>query len=202
MNHMKNAWLLSLIALISMSSCRTAFPEAQTPDDVYYSPEGMRYEEERTQTDEDRYLRMKVRNRRDWSDLNEWYTYERWSYGLNYAYGTPYHPYFYWNVSHNPYWQITTVPRTENRPRISNLNSYQPSGTVSNPRTNPVNPKLTGYGTNPPRNNTYNPKEQTVGSGLRDLFGNGTRNTGTSNPAPTSNNQSATPSQSAPVRKF
>ena len=199
---MKNTLLLSMIALISLSSCRTAFPEAQTPDDVYYSPEGMHYSEERTQTDEDRYLRMKVRNRHDWSDLNDWYTYERWSYGLNYAYGTPYHPYYNWNVVHNPYWQITSGPRTVNRPRISNLNTYQTSGTVTNPKTNPVNPKLTGYGTTPSTNNGYNNGAQTVGGGLRDIFSSGTRNSGSSTPAPTSNNQSSTPTQSAPVRKF
>lgn len=199
---MKNTWLLSMILLVSLSSCRTAFPEAQTPDDVYYSPEGMRHDEEYTRTDEDRYLRMKVRNRREWSDLNDWYTYERWSYGLNYAYGTPYHPYYHWNVLNNPYWQITTGPRTENRPRISNLNTYQTTGTVSNPKTNPVNPKLTGYGNNTPNNYPNNNGSQSIGGGLRDIFSSGNRNTGSSTSSPTSNNSSNTQSQSAPVRKF
>jgi hypothetical protein len=189
-----------LIGGFAFTGCRTAFPEAQTPDDVYYSPEGMGNEYERIETDEDRYLRMKVRNRRSWNDLNDWYTYERWSYGMNYAYGTPFHPYYNWNVYHNPYWTGTTGTRIPNRPRVSNLNTYQtPSNT--NVTTNPVNPKLNpvrtaGTGsTTPTRNN------RTMGDGLRDVFNTGNRSTGGDAPAsrPATN---PTPTQSAPVRKF
>ena len=195
-----------MIALFSMSSCRTAFPEAQTPDDVYYSPEGMRYDEERTQTDEDRYLRMKVRNRYEWAELNDWYTYERYNYGLNYAYGPPYHPYYNWNVYHNPYWLAPTGQTAPNRPRISNLNSYTPTDFTNNPKPNPVNPKLTGYGTNPSGNVGTN-GGSTIGSGLRDLFNSGTRNAGSNNPVSMGNNSpapssSSSSSQPAPVRKF
>jgi hypothetical protein len=200
MKHMKNILILMLIGGFAFTGCRTAFPEAQTPDDVYYSPEGMGNEYERIETDEDRYLRMKVRNRRSWNDLNDWYTYERWSYGMNYAYGTPFHPYYNWNVYHNPYWTGTTGTRIPNRPRISNLNTYQ-TPTNTNVTTNPVNPKLnpvrtTGTGsTTPTRNN------RTMGDGLRDVFNTGNRSTGGDAPAsrPATN---PTPTQSAPVRKF
>lgn len=190
-----------MITALSLSSCRTAFPEAQTPDDVYYSPEGLRYEEARTQTDEDRYLRMKVRNRHDWSELNDWYTYERWGYGMNYAYGTPYHPYYNWNVYHNPYWMPNTRTRPENRPRLSNLNAFQ-TGASGTP-INPVNPKLSGYGTSYPKNNNgTNNGSSTPGGTLRDLFGNGNRSSSAPNPTPSSSNPTSQPAPAAPVRKF
>lgn len=203
MKPMKNILLLLLFAGSTLSSCRTAFPEAQTPDDVYYSPEGISREQERTETDEDRFLRMKVRNHRDWSTLNDWYTYERWSYGMNYSYGTPYHPYYNWNVYHNPYWLAPTGPRPINRPRISNLNTYQPDPTTASPKPNPVNPKLSGTG------NTYTPKPsgssngtRTIGGGLRDVFGTSNPSSGNPSPSPTSGQSTAPATPSAPVRKF
>jgi hypothetical protein len=202
MNRMKNIFLLMLLGGFTLTGCRTAFPEAQTPDDVYYSPEINRGDEERTETDEDRYLRMKVRNRRNWNDLNDWYTYERWSYGLNYAYGTPFHPYYNWNVVHNPYWSTVTNTRTPNRPRVSNLNTYQPPSNPSTIQNNPVNPKLnlprtTGSGSS--SNNT-----RSVGGGLREVFGNGNgnRSSGGDSPASRPSNNNSSPAPSAPVRKF
>ncbi|MFM7671232.1 MAG: hypothetical protein ACKO6Q_01405 [Bacteroidota bacterium] len=197
---MKNTLVLMLLAGFTMTGCRTAFPEAQTPDDVYYSPEGAGNEYERIETDEDRYLRMKVRNRRDWNELNDWYAYERWSYGMNYSYGTPYHPYYNWNVYHNPYWVGVASPRTQNRPRVSNLSTYQVSN--QSPQNNPVNPKLnpiraTGSNTNYPTNNN-----RTIGSGLRDIFENGNRNTNSSQPSSRPSSNTSSPTQSAPVRKF
>ena len=200
---MKNTLLPVLLASFIFTGCRTAFPEAQTPDDVYYSPELARGERDHTETDEDRYLRMKVRNRRNWDELNDWYTYERWTYGMNYAYGTPFHPYYNWNVFHNPYWTTSVVTRTPNRPRISNLNTYQPINTQSTTQNNPVNPKL-----NPPRTtgtgsgSTSSGNTRSIGGGLRDVFGNGTRSTGTDVPASRPSNSPTTTTPSAPVRKF
>ncbi|MBM3432664.1 MAG: hypothetical protein FJX92_06665 [Bacteroidetes bacterium] len=195
---MKNTLLLLLLAGFSFSGCRTAFPEAQTPDDVYYSPEGAGNDYVRINTDEDRYLRMKVRDRRNWSDLNDWYTYERWTYGMNYSFGTPFHPFYTWNVFHNPYWGVgATGTRTPNRPRVSNLNTYQfPANnnpTLSgNPKFNPV--RSTGS-----QQPNYN--RPSTGGVLRDLFRNGNQGSsspGSSSPSPSNN----APTQSAPVRKF
>lgn len=192
-----------LMAGFVFTGCRTAFPDAQTPDDVYYSPDPVGDEYVDVETDEDRYLRMKVRNRRNWNDLNDWYTYERWTYGMNQVFGTPFHPYYNWNVFHNPYWGITTNPRPVNRPRVSNLNTYQsPTNTGTsttgpntndNPKFNPV--RTTGTNTN----NTGG--SRTIGGGLRDVFNNnGSRNNSGSAPASTPAGNSS--NQSAPVRKF
>ncbi|MCX8019299.1 MAG: hypothetical protein N2747_02250 [Chitinophagaceae bacterium] len=103
------------IFLLMLSSCSTAYKTGQTPDDVYYSP--LRPQEEYTEnkrekegryeyTDEyydDRYLRMKVRNRQRWSDLDDWYLYDRYSIGFNCYYGSFYNPYNAWNYYYNPY---------------------------------------------------------------------------------------------------
>jgi hypothetical protein len=200
---MKNTFLLLLLTGFIFSGCRTAFPDAQTPDDVYYSPEPAGEEYVDVQTDEDRYLRMKVRNRRNWNDLNEWYTYERWTYGMNQVFGTPFHPYYNWNVFHNPYWGVTVTPRTPNRPRVSNLNTYQSptnTGTNTTGTNNQFNPKLNPVRTTTPRMNTSG-GSRTVGGGLRDVFNNnGTRSGSGSTPSSTPSNNSS--GQSAPVRKF
>ena len=72
---MKTSILLLALIVVALSSCTTAYKTGQTPDDVYYSPvrpqdEYVRMEREddrsyRYEEDfyEDRYLRMKVRNR-------------------------------------------------------------------------------------------------------------------------------------------
>jgi hypothetical protein len=195
---MKNIFLLLLSGLF-LVGCRTAFPEAQTPDDVYYSPEIARGDYEDIETEEDRYLRMKVRNRRNWNDLNDWYTYERWGYGMNHTFGTPFHPYYNWNVFHNPYWIGVVSPSVPNRPRISNLNTFQTPPNVNTNTTNPVNPKLNAPRTSGTSNNSPTNRNRTIGSGLRDVFGPG--NTGGSTPSsrPVNSNPSGS---SAPVRKF
>ena len=91
---MKSPILLLALSVVALNSCTTAYKTGQTPDDVYFSPvrpqdEYVRMEKEddrqyRYDEDfyEDRYLRMKVRNRYQWNDLNDWYSYERWGFGL------------------------------------------------------------------------------------------------------------------------
>lgn len=185
-----------LLAGFALTGCRTAFPDAQTPDDVYYSPDptGDRYE--RIDNDEDRYLRMKVRNRRNWSDLNEWYTYERWNYTMNQVFGTPYNPYYNWNIYHNPYWGAVSTPRTPNRPRVSNLNTYQAPTTTNTNNNTFYNPKIGPVRTN--GSGTTSGSSSTIGSGLRDVFNGRSSGGSGSSPAPSGNSSG----QSAPVRKF
>ncbi len=92
---MKSKILLLALTVAAYSSCTTSYKTGQTPDDVYYSP--ARPQEEYVQTDknddrqyrnnedeyyDDNYLRMKVRNRYRWSDLDDPYYYSR-RYTLN-----------------------------------------------------------------------------------------------------------------------
>lgn len=125
--------LLMLGFVIAIGSCTTAYKTGQTPDDVYSSPVPPEEEYVSTKkTDErryrnydrdeyadyedydDRYLRMKVRNRDRWSDLDDWYYYGgryNFSYYNNWYYwndpfywNSPWSPVSYWNMYYNPYW--------------------------------------------------------------------------------------------------
>lgn len=113
---MKSALLPALAIVLAVSSCTTAYKTGQTPDDLYYSAAKPQTEDDRTEEREnsrdytysdeyydDRYLRMKVRNRYQWNDLNDWYYYDRYSFGYNYAWGSYYNPYNSWNYYYNPY---------------------------------------------------------------------------------------------------
>ena len=113
---MKPQLLLLALTVAALSSCTTAYKTGQTPDDVYYSPLPQREEYVRVEKEDDRqyryddeyyddrYLRMKVRNRYQWNDLNDWYYYERWGSGYNYYWGSYYNPYNSWNYYYNPYY--------------------------------------------------------------------------------------------------
>lgn len=77
---MKTNLLISIITIGLLTSCSSMYKSGQTPDDVYYSPvngvaEEKRYEDN-SQTEDDNYLRMKVRNNYRWSridDYSYWY---------------------------------------------------------------------------------------------------------------------------------
>lgn len=231
---MKTSILLLALIVVALSSCTTAYKTGQTPDDVYYSPvrpqdeyvrmdreddRSYRYEEDFY---EDRYLRMKVRNRYQWNNLNDWYSYERWGYGQNFYYGSYYNPYNSWNYYYNPYSYNTVFVNTKyvttyNKPRTFNLNTYtttnNTTGAVKN--TTYSNPKygLPGSSNNS-NNNSYNqPRNSTrssnSGNVLRDIFrGNNSSSSGNSNPSSSSPSSSSSSSSSgssggsAPVRRF
>lgn len=153
---MKRQILLLAITAAALSSCTTAYKTAQTPDDVYFSPARPQDEYVRAEEDDeyrynddyydDRYLRMKVQNRTRWGYLDDWYSYDRYSYRYNYYYGSYYNPYTSWNYYHNPYCYnnviiynpkqssvITNVPK----PRDFNLASY--TNTAYNNVNNNIN---------------------------------------------------------------
>lgn len=95
-----NMRILSVLAVaILFASCSTAYRQAQTPDDVYFSPaqekertyasaQDRRYDDnynrrnntdydEYTSSGDDRYLRMKIQNRYRWNSLDDydyWYS--------------------------------------------------------------------------------------------------------------------------------
>jgi uncharacterized membrane protein YgcG len=112
---MKPALLLPVIFVVALSSCTTAYKTGQTPDDVYYSAARPQTDNDKRVREDDRetayndtyydnrYLRMKVRNRYRWNDLNDWYSYDRYSNGYNYAFGSYNNPYNSWHYYYNPY---------------------------------------------------------------------------------------------------
>lgn len=229
---MKSFILLLSLSLI-FASCSTAYKSGQTPDDVYFSPERPRAEYVRVDDDEDRYyrgqsdrnnndyynyeeeryLRMKVRNRQRWSYLdNDFYSYNPYAYNnFGYYYNSPWNSYSYWDHYYNPYARQVIIfnSRTPvvNRPRTINLRTFD--GVNNAPNNQRV------YGTKPGNSNnnrTYSAPRRSVGNELRDIFNN--TNTNSSN-TPSSNRTSTNSSSgssssgssssgggSAPARRF
>src|SRR5215510_9640691 len=101
--------LLLAVLIAILPSCSTSYKTGQTPDDVYYSPARPEDDDEYVQSEkkdeysgqeeyyDDRYLRMKVHNRLRWSELNDWYYYDRYSMSYNYYFGVYHNPYNTWN---------------------------------------------------------------------------------------------------------
>jgi len=215
---MKRQFLLLAITAAAISSCTTAYRTGQTPDDVYYSPARPQDEYVRVQEDDDRYknddeyyddryLRMKVSNRYRWNDLNDWYSYDRYSFGYNYHYGSYYNPYNSWNYYYNPYYCCCNGNYNYSNPKVASVK----------PVVKPVNFNLAGYTNNnynnansntngksvirnnnsrPSYNNTNsNGSSKGAGGVIRTIFesNNNNSNSGSSNPSPS---RSYTPSNS------
>ncbi len=137
--------LILAITAVSISSCSTAYKSGQTPDDVYFSPvrvlydtdtkEEVRTTNERTDTYEEREIRMATRDRR-WRDINDdydyTYRYDPYRYGYNYGYY--YNPYYYNRPVFLPGYTIVNPKNTT--PRRTNLGSYKnPTLVVANNKT-------------------------------------------------------------------
>ena len=126
--------LILAIAAVSISSCSTAYKSGQTPDDVYFSPvraideretrDEVRTTNNRTDTYEEREIRMATRDRR-WRDINDDYDYnylyDPYRYGYNYGYY--YNPYYYNRPVFLPGYTIVNPKNTT--PRSTNLGSYK-----------------------------------------------------------------------------
>jgi len=214
---MQRQILLLAITAAALSSCTTAYKTGQTPDDVYFSPtrpqdEYVRVEEKEDKQyrydDEyydDRYLRMKVQNRSQWSSLDDWYAYDRYGYRANYYYGTYYNPYTSWNYHYNPYCQNNviayhpgytgqpSVAQNVSRPRPFNLASY--TGTTYNNANNSV--KMNSYKTGMARPvyNNRNSNNNSFSNTLKQIFNTGTNINSSSNSS--SPSRSYTPSSSS-----
>lgn len=139
--------LLIITSAIAFASCNTAYKSGQTPDDVYFSParlvvseakhdkeeekETRQNETAKTESNEEREIRMRIRDRR-WRDLNNDYAcncscdYTPYKYGYNYGYY--YNPYYY---SAPVYFVNSKYTNPKMAPaRAANLGSYTPTVTV------------------------------------------------------------------------
>ncbi|RYY67425.1 MAG: hypothetical protein EOO12_01140 [Chitinophagaceae bacterium] len=209
-----------LVLCVAAVGCTTPYKSGQTPDDVYFSPakpeaEYVQVEERdetpRTETREDRYLRLRVRNRDRWSQFDDYYSdpyayhYSTsncwcesnprlsWSY-----YYSPYSPYYH------GYAYVPLRPAVPNRPRNFNFESYRPPAPGA-----PVysSGKPGDYGVPSNATGSGSSSGNTRGSGLRNVFSGSTRSTGTqpagSSPSSSSSSSSSTPApRNAPVRRF
>jgi uncharacterized membrane protein YgcG len=205
------SFLLLLSLVVVFASCSSAYKSGQTPDDVYFSPERPKYEYVRVEKDDDRryrgqdyysyeddrYLRMKVRDRYRWSYLDDYYRdpyaynyYGSNYYSSNYYYNGYLNPRSYWNCYYNPYAPSVVVVNPKapvyNKPRMFNLHVFD------DPRDN-GNPK--GPGTR--SKDYYTPRQQSsatrdLGNSLRSVFGSSERGS----PSKSSSSSSSTNSSS------
>lgn len=177
---MKSFLLFGMAGALLLSSC-AAYKASRTPDDVYYSPAKPavdranedRYEDYSSNS-EDRYLRMKVRNRYQWDGIDD-YSYwndSRYDFGyscfpsrevmMNPYYGVSvWNPYYLspWSTWHSP---VSTVVYYKT-PR-----AYYGNSAKSN---------LSAY-----RNSSYyNPNKQNFGSLLKSAFTGNNYNNNNSN---------------------
>ncbi len=239
---MRSSILLLVLSAAVLGGCTSAYKTGQTPDDVYYSPQrpqqdeyvnfdqkdDSRYYNNYDNNDnyyDDQYLRMKVRNRLLWSNLDDWYYYNpaySYSYYNSWNWNNPWSPYTYWNYYYNPYCSpVILTSKTGlvyNHPRMFNLNTYNSSQLTNDNYTSPRNSFYNNYNTNNNRssirlnNNSYTPlrRNNNTGSFLRNIFngsgnnnssfGNTNRTSGSVNTPSSSGSSSG--SSSAPVRKF
>jgi hypothetical protein len=237
---MKSLLPLLFFALL-FGSCTTAYKSGQTPDDVYYSParqqqqhdEYVRAESRQPryqydeQSEDDRYLRMKVRNRRIWSDLDYYYNdplaysyRNRFNNNFGLYYNTPWNYYSSWNYYYNPYSHyynhynpyynpygprvVVVTPRAPvyNQPRRFNLNTYNPAQNDSYGKPSGTRRTYRGdngsYDYNTGTNTNTN---RDRGSSLRNIFNNNNSNSSTQQSTPMRSDRSSTaPSNPSPSR--
>jgi hypothetical protein len=172
---MNSKILLLALTVAFLSSCSTAYKTGQTPDDVYYSAAQPQKEDNKVDKEENRdytysddyydnrYLRMKVSNRYRWNDLNDWYSYDRYSLGYNYHYGSYYNPYNSWNYYYNPYNCCCSGNNNYSNPKVASVK----------PIVRPTNFNLSGY-TNNNFNNTNSgaSKKSTIKNNNRPIYSN------------------------------
>ncbi len=218
---MRSSILLLVLLAAVLGGCTSAYKTGQTPDDVYYSPERQHDEyvrikdndDRRYQGDDeyydDRYLRMKVRNRVMWSDLDDYYFYNpRYSYSYynSWNWNNPWSPYTYWNYYYNPYCSHQVIYSgyskvSYNHPRVFNLNTYNSTQLTNNNYTNPKgsiynNNNYSNNNSRPLRiigtnsnSNSNNNSSSNAGNFLRNIFNSSSNNN--SSPSSSSSSRSS-----------
>ncbi|MGZ3848191.1 MAG: hypothetical protein ACXVBR_13670 [Flavisolibacter sp.] len=196
------SYLPVLSLAIFLANCTSAYKSGQTPDDVYFSPGRPQDEYVTTENNHDnqyrseeadrndRYLRMKIRDRR-WATLDDgYYAYDYYpaygnyypsnSYGFNSAWNAPY----LWNYYYNPYCGgsgiIISNPKSTvyNRPRFYNLRVFDNPVNTTNPKNfkTTLNPSYSHPSSN---NGNYRNSGKNAGDFLRNVFsGSGNSNSG------------------------
>jgi hypothetical protein len=236
MNAMKSSLPLLAIALV-FGSCTTAYKSGQTPDDVYYSPTRPQDEYVRTERRDDRrrvyeeelrddrYLRMKVRDRRYANLYDDYYSYNPYYYHYYNSfliYNSPWSPYNYWGYYYGPSRGVicytpTSRPPLTGKPRVFDLGVYNPNpaptnggkGRVfgsTNTRSNAVYYGNANYG-RPTNTDSYRGSNNNAGGFLRDVMsggsGSGSSNSGGGIKGSSSSGSSSSGSSSnAPARRF
>lgn len=212
--------VLAFIAAV-LSSCTTAYKTGQTPDDVYYSPTRPQDEYVRVENKQernyyegsedyytDRYLRMRVVNRYQWSALDDYYNnpylYSPYSYYSNW--NNPWNSYWAWNSYCNPYYgggaviiKNPVAYKPPSRAVVFNPNSY-----INNPPAQTANVKgINNPGT---RSSSYSNGYNSGGSSTRynnsNSNGSSYSNSGSTRSSSSSSSSNSGSSSSTPTRSY
>src|SRR5882672_5100481 len=141
---MKSAILLLALTAAVLSSCTIAYKTGQTPDDVYFSPPRGQDEYVRVENNdepryqgqdyyEDRYIRMRVNNRYQWSYLDDYYFDNPYAYNYYGSYNNwsnPWNNYWAWNSYCNPYYNSPILIKSP-----TNYQSIPSRAVVFNPKS-------------------------------------------------------------------
>lgn len=206
---MSRLLLFTAIAVTAFSSCSVyRSGQTKTPDDVYYSParEGAAYVETEKKRDgyyqadeyhnsyDDRWLRMRVRDRYrwsafddyDWNYNNSWayspYAYNSYSWGL--GFNNYWNNFYRWNSYYNPYCGgIIIVNPKVNQPvytAVRNFSLDRYTNTNYNNANRPLSASKTGLRYSSPGYNNSNSRttNNSLGSSIRKVFSNGNSNSG------------------------
>lgn len=181
---MRRSILLLALTAIILTSCSTRYKTGQTPDDVYYAPtpkvdeavvkndkdkdeDKDRYEDY-TSSQEDRYLRMKVRDRYRWSTIDDWGYWNDTRYYDSYYYGS-YYPSSGIGVVYTSGWYnpIFSVGYNNHCCCYSNsvYNPYYTTGYIIKNPVHTVRPNLSTYS-----NTNYSNNNQGI---IKKVFGSG-----------------------------
>lgn len=242
---MSRLLLFAAIAVTAFTSCSVyRSGQTKTPDDVYYSParEGSAaayvetdkkrdgyYRADDYNSYDDRWLRMRVRDRYRWSafddyDWNDW-RYNNWAYNSPYSYN--YNPYWNWNLGFNSYWNamyrwnsyynpycggIIIVNPKVNQPAytaVRNFSLDRYTNTNYNNANRPLSASKTGLRySSPSYNNRNTTTNSSLGSSIRKVFSNDNSNSSggrnryynpSSSDRPT---RTYTPSESSSTRSY
>ncbi|RYG51872.1 MAG: hypothetical protein EOO01_07675 [Chitinophagaceae bacterium] len=220
---MRSYILFLALAALTFSSCTTAYKTGQTPDDVYYSPvrpqdeyvavqqQDDRYYDGGPDYYTDRYLRMRLNNRYQWSALDDYYFTNPYAYNYYGGYSNwnnPWNSYWAWNSYCNPYYSspifIKNPIRYQQIPSravVFNPKSYL-NTSLPSPQANANYRK--GNGGNGGAGSYYTPGSNGGGSSRYNNsnsrnYSNSSNNNNSSNNSSRNNN---TPSNSTPTRSY
>lgn len=170
---MKDKILLTLLVSTVLVSCSSVYRSGQTPDDVYYSPtrevvqkKQEDKQEDKTANTDDRYLKMKVRDRARWSRIDDYdyWTDSRYNNHCSCTCNPPSYSYYY---GYYPIRYNNWYPYSPFNPVVGYFNPYYVKGNTT--ATN-----VRGYSNPSFNNNNYrtNPKTNTTteGSFLKRVF--------------------------------
>ncbi len=215
---MKYRLLPCLFLVFVLASCSSTYKATQTPDDVYYSPappavadnennkNDNNKHEEYVSSQDDQYIRMKVRNRNRWQTIDD---YDYWNdtrynpYNSYSYYQNNWNSWYTWNSWNNPFYTVGYSNHCCCYSPYNNISTgyYYPVKVPGTTRSNLGSYYNNNYGnTNQNGNIKYN-SSQSILRGYNNKNSNSSSNSTNRSYTPSSNNSSSSSSSSGSVSR-